>query len=93
MQTSSKKSKFVVAHFYRPETKRCEILDMHFKELAKKYVMCKFIKINAEKNQFLCEKLHIWCLPTLVLIKEGKTEHSILGFGEFGNRDDFKRDT
>jgi hypothetical protein len=28
-------------------------------------------------------------MPTIVLIKEGKTEHSIRGFDEFGGTDDF----
>ncbi len=28
-------------------------------------------------------------IPTIVLIKNGKTEHSIIGFDEFGGSDDF----
>ena len=28
-------------------------------------------------------------MPTIVLIKDGKTEHSIHGFDEFGGTDDF----
>ena len=28
-------------------------------------------------------------LPTIVLIRDGKTEHSIIGFDEFGGVDDF----
>jgi hypothetical protein len=35
------------------------------------------------------ERLGIILLPTIVLIKDGKTEHSIHGFDEFGGTDDF----
>jgi hypothetical protein len=28
-------------------------------------------------------------IPTIILIKDGKTEHSIRGFDEFGGTDDF----
>jgi thioredoxin-like negative regulator of GroEL len=49
----------------------------------------RFTKINAEKAPFLVERLGILLMPTIVLIKDGKTEHSILGFDEFGGVDDF----
>ena len=76
-------------HFYRPATFRCAIVDKHMSRCAPKYVGCKFIKINAEKCPYLCEKLHIWCLPSIVLIKDGKTEHTCVGFNDFGGDDDF----
>lgn len=76
-------------HFYRPATFRCAIVDKHMSRCAQKYVDCKFVKINAEKCPYLCEKLHIWCLPSIVLIKDGKTEHTCVGFNDFGGDDDF----
>ena len=86
---AAKGSKRMVCHFYRPTTWRCEIIDKHVGELAPAHEETRFVKINAEKSPFLCEKLHIWMLPTLVLVKEGKTEHSIVGFDELGGSDDF----
>ena len=76
-------------HFYRPATFRCAIVDKHMSRCASKYVECKFVKINAEKAPYLCEKLHIWCLPSIVLVKDGKTEHTCVGFNDFGGDDDF----
>lgn len=53
----------------------------------------KFIKINAEKALFLCEKLGISVIPTICLIKNGKVVHVLEGFTELGNTDDFKTAT
>jgi hypothetical protein len=74
-----KKSVRVVAHFYRGVTPRCQIVDAHFEKLAKAHLETRFIKVNAEKNPFLVERLNIVLMPTMMIIKDGKTEHSILG--------------
>ena len=47
------------------------------------------MRVDAEKSPFLADRLKIRILPTLVLIKDGKTDHSIIGFDEMGGRDDF----
>ena len=78
-----------MVHFYRPTTRRCEIIDKHFYALAAKHMETKFLRVNAEKAPFLVEKLHIWMLPTIVCVQNGKTDHSIVGFDELGGRDDF----
>ena len=88
-----KKSERAVVHFYRGSTRRCEIVDMHLGKLAKKHPETRFVKVNAEKAPFLCERLKIWALPTMVLVKEGKTEHSIVGFDDMGGTDDFPTST
>jgi hypothetical protein len=89
---AAKKSKNLVCHFYRPSTWRCSIMDKHLEILAKNHVACRFVKINVEKSPFLAERLRIMMLPSVMLIKDGKTEHSIIGFDEFGGRDDFETD-
>ena len=86
---AAKKSARMIVHFYRGVTPRCEIVDRHFEKLAHDHVECRFVKINAEKNPFLVEKLGVILLPTMVLIKDGKTDHAIHGFDEFGGVDDF----
>ncbi|XP_053163555.1 thioredoxin domain-containing protein 9 isoform X2 [Hemicordylus capensis] len=88
-----KESKNVVCHFYRDTTFRCIILDKHLAALAKKHIETKFIKLNAEKSPFLCEKLHIKVIPTLALVKDGKTQDYIVGFTDLGNTDDFATET
>ena len=35
------------------------------------------------------EKLHIWMMPTMVLVKDRKTQHSIVGFDELGGTENF----
>ena len=74
-----KKSQRVVAHFFRGVSPRCQIVDAHFEKLAKAHLETRFIKVNVEKNPFLVERLQIVLMPTMTLIKDGKTEHSILG--------------
>lgn len=84
----SKESEFIVAHFWRPSTWRCEVMDKHLRSLCQKHWGCRFIKVDAEKSQWLSERLHIWCLPSLVLCKNGKTDHTIVGFSEFQRGDE-----
>ena len=58
--------------------------------LAKQHVEAKFLKINAEKCPYVCEKLQIWCLPSVVLVKEGKTNYTMVGFNDMGCEDEFE---
>ncbi|KAF4717927.1 Thioredoxin domain-containing protein 9, partial [Perkinsus olseni] len=69
-----------------------QIVDKHLAVLAEKYIGTRFVKINAEKSPFLCDRFRIMMLPTMMLVKDGKTEHSIIGFDEFGGGDDFDTD-
>lgn len=79
----------MVVHFYRSVTPRCQIVDAHFERLAPRHLETRFVKIDAEKNPFLVERLGIIMMPTIILIKDGKTEHSLRGFDELGGTDDF----
>jgi thioredoxin-like negative regulator of GroEL len=84
-----KSEKRAVVHFFRPSTRRCEILDKHIGDLAQRHIETKFVRVNAERFPYVAEKLKIWMLPTLVLIKDGRTDHSIIGFDELGGADNF----
>jgi len=85
----TKNSQNVVCHFYRDETFRCKILDKHLKILAPKHLETKFCKINADKTPFLCERLKIKVIPTLILIKDSQTRGYVVGFTDLGNTDEF----
>ena len=85
----TKDSPRVVCHFYRDSTFRCKIVDKHLALLAPKHVETKFVKINVEKCKFLCERLSIKVLPTVVMIKDGKFVDRIVGFDELGGHDEF----
>ena len=86
---AAKKSKFMICHFYRNSTWRCSIVDKHLAQLATQHIETRIVKLNIEKSPYLAEKLRIVMLPTITLIKDGKTEHSIIGFDEIGGEDDF----
>ena len=47
------------------------------------------MQINAEKSPYLVDKLRIWMLPTLALIRREKTVDYVVGFNELGGTDDF----
>lgn len=46
-------------------------------------------QINAEKSPYLVEKLKIWMLPTLALVRDQKITDYVVGFDELGGKDDF----
>lgn len=50
------KSDRVVCHFYRNDTPRCKIVDMHLKILAQKHVETRFVKLDVERAPFLTGK-------------------------------------
>lgn len=83
----------MVCHFYRDSTFRCKILDRHLVILSKKHLETKFLKLNVEKAPFLCERLRIKVIPTLALVKDGKTQDYVVGFTDLGNSDDFTTET
>jgi len=84
-----KSSTNVVCHFYKNTTFRCTILDSHLEKLAKQHLEARFIKLNVEKAPFLTQRLGIRVIPTMSIVKEGKTLGYIVGFTELGNCDDF----
>ncbi|XP_043268347.1 thioredoxin domain-containing protein 9 [Venturia canescens] len=85
----SKKSKNIVCLFYKDDSPRCKIADMHLKVLAKKHVEARFCKLNVERCPFLTERLRIKIIPTIALISDSKTKDYIVGFTDLGNCDDF----
>ena len=87
-----KKEERMVCHFYR-ENWPCKVMDKHLAILCAKHVETKFIKINAEKSPFLTDRLKIWMLPTLALIKNEKTTDYVVGFDDLGGVDDFQTET
>ncbi|KAK3868001.1 hypothetical protein Pcinc_026579 [Petrolisthes cinctipes] len=90
---TTKKSENVVCHFYRDQFMRCKVVDKHLQILAPKHLETKFCKINAEKAPFLTERLKIRVLPTMCLVKNGKTKDYVVGFTDLGNKDDFSTET
>ncbi|XP_049884371.1 thioredoxin domain-containing protein 9 [Pectinophora gossypiella] len=90
--TVCNKSVNVVCHFYKNDSPRCKIVDMHLRMLAKKHVETRFVKLDAERAPFLTGRLKIRVIPTIACVKDNKTRDFIVGFTDLGNRDDFSTD-
>lgn len=84
--TSSERS---VVHFYHKNFERCKILDMHLSKLAIKFIGTRFVKLNAEKAPFFCQKLQITVLPCVVVFVDGVAKGRQLGCTGLGG-DEFK---
>lgn len=80
----------MVCHFYRPSTRLCLEADEKLDALARRYLHLRVVKINVERAAFLCDRLKIFVIPTIMLIKKGKAEHSLLGFDELGGKETFE---
>mmetsp|Transcript_22683 Transcript_22683/g.35498 ORF Transcript_22683/g.35498 Transcript_22683/m.35498 type:complete len:231 (+) Transcript_22683:283-975(+) len=87
---AAKGSEHMVCHFYRSATHRCNIVDKHLSLIAQKHIEARFVKIDAEKCPFLAERLRIVVLPTIALVRQGKTVDYIVGFDDLGGQDDFQ---
>ena len=79
-----------VVHFSLDEYERCKILDKHLQSLSQKYFQTRFMKANAPDLPFFTEKLNVKVLPCLILFKNGVAFDRIVGFEDFGNKDDYK---
>jgi hypothetical protein len=88
-----KKSKHLAIHFYRGTTERCQHVDAAMSKLCGKHLETRYCKIDAEKSPFLCERLNIVVMPTILLIEDSQTVHQIRGFDELGGTDNFHPDT
>ena len=74
----AKASERMVCHFYRGATWRCQIIDKHLAILAAKHVETRFIKIDAEKCNFLAQRLEIVLMPTIIMTKDTTTHDRLL---------------
>merc|ERR1711963_854106 len=46
-------------------------------------------QIDAEKTPFLCDRLKIRTIPTVIMVKDSITRGYIVGFTDLGNTDEF----
>ena len=57
--------------------------------LAPRHLETRFVKIDAEKSPFLCERFNIFMMPTIVVVKSNEKVHMFQGFDELGGVEDF----
>lgn len=78
----------LVCLFYR-ESPPCHVMEKHLRTLCASHLETRFLKIEAEKAPFLAERLRIWMLPTLAIVKNEKITDYIVGLDELGGVEDF----
>jgi hypothetical protein len=84
-----KKSERVVVHFFTPSNAFCALVDGHLTRLAPHHIETRFARINAEKAEFLVDKLGVWMIPCIALIKNQKVVKMVQGLDELGGTDKF----
>lgn len=73
----------VVVIFFRPGTSRYAAdLNDHVARIAEKHLETLFLTVDASKAPFLCEKLRIRVLPSLVLLKDGEIDQVLMGLDQ-----------
>eukprot|EP00123_Amoebidium_parasiticum_P001406 comp12482_c0_seq1/m.7429 comp12482_c0_seq1/g.7429 ORF comp12482_c0_seq1/g.7429 comp12482_c0_seq1/m.7429 type:complete len:201 (-) comp12482_c0_seq1:548-1150(-) len=81
---AAKKSRRIVVLFFRPGSEVCDVMSQHCQRLAENHTETRFIKVNAEKSPFLVQRLKLWMMPTIVLVREQQTEKQYVGLDAFG---------
>jgi hypothetical protein len=67
-------------------------MDKHLTLLARRHMPTKFLRVDAERAPFLVERLRVWMLPTVALIRAEKVVDYVVGFDDLGGKDDFTTD-
>eukprot|EP00483_Globobulimina_turgida_P009400 UN09419 len=79
----------IVIHFYASGIDLGKIVDQHLRKIAPKHCECRFVTLDARKSPFLVNKWKIRTLPTICCIVTGYLVDKIIGFDEFGGKEDF----
>lgn len=79
----AKKSERVVVLFYTSGNRWAEILASHLAKLASIHYETRFLKIDADKAQVVCQQLEIVMIPALVLCKDKKIAKQYRGLDMF----------
>jgi hypothetical protein len=85
----NKKEK-IICHFFHEDFVRCKIIHKHLSQIAFKHPETLFIRVNAQGAPFLVQKLAIRVLPAIYFFQDGVVKDTIIGFEEFGSKDDFQ---
>lgn len=77
----------MVVHFYKPEFKRCAVMDRRLTEIRGDLPAVHFYRVNADICPVVCARLEVRVLPFLGFFKEGYFVDQMVGFEKLG--DDF----
>jgi hypothetical protein len=79
---SWQESERVVVVFVTPANEHSVKLSEHLALVASKHPETRFLKMDAEKTPFLVDRLRIWMIPSVALVKNEKVVHTLLGLDE-----------
>lgn len=71
--------KTVLIDFYADWCGPCKMLAPIIEEISNELSNIKFGKVNIDESQKIAEKYGIMSIPTLVVVKNGKTEKTLVG--------------
>jgi thioredoxin 1 len=71
----------VMVDFWAPWCGPCRMVSPVMEELDKQYKgKIKFVKVNVDENPRVSSQFGITSIPTLMLVKDGKTAQRFVGF-------------
>lgn len=79
------KTDMVVIHFELETFGKCQYMNEKLKNLARRYLTTRFIKVNVQACPFLVSKLNIKVLPFVVGYRNGLEKVRYVGFSKLGN--------
>lgn len=80
---------YVVCAFYHKDFERCKIIDKHLRDLSKKHLSARFIRMDVQKSPFMAHKMLIKTLPSICCFIDAVLVDKVIGFDDFGGKDDF----
>lgn len=79
----AKSAKRMVAIFYRKGTSRyAEDFLEHISRVAQAHLETLFVTLDAEKSPFLCTRLNVRILPSIVMVKNGEIDKMLIGLDQ-----------
>ena len=80
----------MVAIMYRAGSSRyADDLVAHISRVAERHLETLFVTLDAEKSMFLCTKLQIRILPSLILVKDSEIDRLLLGLDQISSTGKF----
>lgn len=88
--TRAKGTTRMIAIFFQPGTSRYSSdLNEHMAKLAEHHLETFFATIDANKAPFLCQRLQIRVLPSLLFVKNGEINRVLVGLDELSQTGKF----